>query len=340
MGPEITATDQPAAQGVRLAVVAEAFVDRPLSDLLDWLLKTIPEVTAVELGTGGYAPNPHCNPRALLADAPSRRAFAAELARRGFAIAALNAWGNPLHPDGEVASRHDRDLRDSIRLAAELGVERVVALAGCPAAVPGDRQAHFAAGGWLPYLEDIYDAQWQSALAPYWSAISEFAEAQSAGLRICIELHPGTAVYNVETFLRLRSLGENLCATIDPSHFFWQQMDTEAVIAALQPFIGHVHAKDVVFDEQRLATDGLLDHRWRGSSLEGPWRFAAVGEGHGPGWWSNFVGWFDGAPIAAIAIEHEDLAMPAEMGVARAAQVLATALGPTEHADAAISHSR
>src|SRR5256885_1764838 len=38
-------------------------------------------------------------------------------------------------------------------------------------------------------------------------------------LLVCIELHPGTLVYNVETFERVAALGDNLAANLDPSHF-------------------------------------------------------------------------------------------------------------------------
>jgi sugar phosphate isomerase/epimerase len=67
----------------------------------------------------------------------------------------------------EVAERHDADLRETIRLAAELEVDRVVAMAGCPAAADGDRVPHFAAGGWLPYREYVYEAQWRERALPW-----------------------------------------------------------------------------------------------------------------------------------------------------------------------------
>jgi sugar phosphate isomerase/epimerase len=273
----------------RLAVVAEAFLDRSLIELLDWLSAVAPEITAVELGSGGYAPHPHCDRELLLGNAAARNSWLEEIESRGFVIAALNAWGNPLHPDCQLAERHDRDLRETILLAAQLGVDRVVALAGCPPARRGDATPHFAGGGWLPYLEGIYEEQWERSVAPYWDEISEVAHAEHPDLRICIELHPGTSVYNVETFGRLAQLGENLAANIDPSHFFWQQMDTEAVVAELRPRVAHVHAKDVSFNRAVLATAGLLDHRWPGPTSEPPWKFSTVGRGHSSEWWTAFM---------------------------------------------------
>jgi sugar phosphate isomerase/epimerase len=316
----------PHGQEVRLAVVAEAFVDWTLPELLDWLTEAAPEVGAVELGSGGYAPHPHCDRGLLLGDSAARERWQHELDDRGFTVAALNAWGNPLHPAAEVAQRHDADLRETIRLAAMLGVDRVVALAGCPAAVAGDQTPHFAAGGWLPYLEGIYEAQWDREVAPYWSALSEFAAREHPDLLVCLELHPGTTVYNVETFRRLAALGSNLAANIDPSHFFWQQMDTTAVVDALRDRIGHVHAKDVTFNPEVLAVSGLLDHRWPGPSADVPWKFATVGHGHDRAWWEQFMHQLRGTAVTAVSIEHEDPDYPARAGVPESAVLLRAAL--------------
>jgi sugar phosphate isomerase/epimerase len=319
-------TEDNPRQERRLAVVAEAFLDRSLIGLIEWLTEAAPEITAIELGTGGYAPHPHCDRELLLGDSETRDRWLREIESRGFVIAALNAWGNPLHPDHQLAECHDRDLRETILLAAQLGIDRVVALAGCPAAHPGDSTPHFAAGGWLPYLEGIYEAQWERSVGPYWEAISDLARAEHPDLRICIELHPGTAVYNVETFGRLARLGENLAANIDPSHFFWQQMDTRAVVAELRPHVAHVHAKDVSFNSKVLATAGLLDHRWPGPTDQSPWKFSTVGRGHDREWWAGFVAMTEDTAVTAIAIEHEDPDVPPEDGVPESARLLGAAL--------------
>src|SRR5438876_153955 len=101
----------------------------------------------------------------------------------------------PLHPNPEIAARHDADLRQAIRLAAELGVDRIVAMSGCPGAAPADRSApHFSAGGWLPDLERIAEWQWRERVAPYWLEISEFARREHASSLICFGLHSGTHV--------------------------------------------------------------------------------------------------------------------------------------------------
>jgi sugar phosphate isomerase/epimerase len=133
-------------------------------------------------------------------------------------------------------------------------------------------------------------------------------------------------VYNVETFLQFVSLGENLAANIDPSHFFWQQMDAEAVVRELAPHVAHVHAKDVVFNERVLATAGLLDSRWPGPTEQTPWKFATVGHGHDLAWWDSFIALTEDTAVTAIAIEHEDPDVPPEIGVPESARLLSSAL--------------
>ena len=309
--------------GLRIGVVTEAFADRPLVDVMDWLVREAPAVTDLEVGAGGYAPTGHCDMQRLLKDAAARQAWLGEITSRGLRLAALNVWGNPLHPDAAVASKHDADLRDAIRLAALLDIDRVVALAGCPAALPGDRAPHFAGGGWLPYLEDVYESQWGSSVEPYWSGVAAFAKRERPGLLVCLELHPGTVVYNVETFGRVAALGEAIAANVDPSHFFWMGMDPQAVVEAIGERAGHCHGKDVAFSARHLALNGLLDHRWPRPPGEMPWNFAVVGRGKDAAWWRKLVAAIGSSTrVRTIAIEHEDPFVAAEEGVREAAAVL------------------
>jgi sugar phosphate isomerase/epimerase len=314
----------------RIGVVTEALANRPLVDVMDWLVRDAPLVTDLEIGTGGYAPMGHCDMPRLLRDAGARTTWLGEISARGLRVGALNVWGNPLHPDPEIANRHDSDLRDTIRLAAMLGVDRVVALAGCPPGAPGDRTPHFAGGGWLPYLEGIHEAQWQSSVEPYWSAIAEFAAEEHPQLLICLELHPGTAVYNLETFDRVANLGDAIAANIDPSHFFWMGMDPLAVVTAIGDRCGHCHGKDVVFARDHLAVNGLLDRRWPRPPEEMPWNFAVVGRGRDQAWWDSLVRELTArGRVHTLAIEHEDPFVPPEAGIVEAASVLSAALRKT-----------
>jgi sugar phosphate isomerase/epimerase len=310
---------------MNIALFTDVMGERPLAEVLDWLGADVPDITEVELGTGGYSPAPHCQVRQLLADASMRRQWQQVIADRGFRLSALNVSGNPLHPDPAAARSHDTDLRDTIRLAAELQVDRVVAMSGCPGAGPHDRTApHFSGGGWLPDLEGIAEWQWLERVLPYWTEIAAFAAAEFPALRICLELHPGTFVYNTSTFSRLADIGEAIALNLHPSHLFWQSIDPVAVVGVLGARIGHVHGKDMRLNPRGLALNGILDNRWPEPADEMPWTFAAVGRGHDSDWWSAFLqalaeADFDGT----IAIEHEDPFLGPEEGIVESAGLLA-----------------
>jgi sugar phosphate isomerase/epimerase len=309
---------------LRLGIVTEPLAADTLTDIMDWLVREVPEVTDLEIGTGGYAPVSHCDMPLLLRDTGQRKAWSREIETRGLRLAALNVWGNVLHPDAAIARKHDRDLRDTIRLAAETGTDRIVAMAGCPAGAPGDSTPHFSGGGWLPYLEDVYARQWRDRISDYWSDLARFAHAAHPGLMICLELHPGTIAYNVDTFERLAALGPAISANIDPSHFFWMGMDGNRIVKRLGSRIGHAHGKDVLFQADQLALNGLLDNRWPKPPVEMPWNFATVGRGKDAPWWQAFLADLDRAgKVTTIAIEHEDPFVPPRAGIIEAARLLA-----------------
>jgi sugar phosphate isomerase/epimerase len=314
------------SERLSIGVVLEAFLDQRLEDVLAMLSQTAPEVSKVEVGAGGYAPHPHCDVDELLGSADSRRAWLDLLKRHNIELDALNAWGNPLHPDPDIAHAHDHDLRQAIRLATLLGADRVVAMAGCTGGAPEDRTPHFGAGGWLPYLEGVHDRQWEDVVAPYWSDLAQFARAENPDLLICIELHPGTAVFNVNTFEQFIDLGPSLAANLDPSHFFWMGMDAHRVVERIHDRIGHVHGKDTSFNNEGLALNGLLDHRWPTPPDQMPWNFSVPGRGHDLDWWVGFVRRLAGSPARVVSIEHEDPFVPASLGVPEAARLLQAAI--------------
>ena len=309
---------------MRIGLLLETFLDRTLEEVMELVEGRYPEITDLEVGVGGFAPHPHCPVEELLADPAACARWHESITSRGFRIPALNVSGNPLDPDPMKGGAHDRELRDAIRLAARLGIDRVVAMVGLPAAASGDRAAHFDAGGWLPYLAGVYEQQWEHELRPYWLDLLEFARREHPELLICIELHPGTGAYNVETFGRFAELGPNIAVNLDPSHLFWQGMDPLAVLEAV-PRVGHAHAKDAVLNEGPLALNGLLDHRWTATDRDASWTFAAPGRGHDVEWWRAFLAALSARGVEVISIEHEDPTLTAEEGVIEAVRVLTEA---------------
>lgn len=307
---------------MRLALVTEGLIHLPLDAMMDWLDANVPDVRDLEVATGGYSPAGHSPfelPRAELG------AWKARIEARGFRICALNVSGNPLHPDAATAARHDGHLRDAIAIAAELGIDRIVAMSGCPGAAASDTAVpHFAANSWLPDYLGVADWQFEHRLRPYWEEINAIVDRTHPDLAICLELHPGAHVFNTTTFRQLNAVAPRICANLDPSHLFWQRMDALAVIRALGPHIAYAHGKDVRFDDGQLALNGLLDNRWPGDARAIPWDFAAVGHGtHDQTWWRAFCDALAAetrAPV--VSIEHEDRLHPAEEAIPVSAAIL------------------
>jgi sugar phosphate isomerase/epimerase len=309
---------------VRLGLVTEGMIHRSLDDLMDWLDETVPGVRDLEVGTGGYSPLGHSP---LEMSATQRRDWHKHLRERDYAVVAFNVSGNPLHPSEPIRSRHDSDLRRTIRLAAELGVDRVVAMSGCPGASDGSSVVvpHFAANAWLPDYAGVAVWQWENRVRPYWEEINELLARTAPDLVVCLELHPGAHVFNVDTFLRLNAIAPRIGVNLDPSHLFWQRMDPLRVIERLGQLIGHSHGKDVRYHAGELDLNGLLDNRWPGDAATIPWDFATVGKGdHADTWWQSFAKALERDTTArVISIEHEDRLVSPEIGVAAAATVLA-----------------
>ena len=185
---------------MRIGLLTDALDRLTLAEALDWCAKR--GLEAVEFGVGGYSGAPHVD-LTLLADSAGHDRLRGLLAEHALELAALNVSGNPLHPDGTVGDRHDAELRGALRLAHALGVPRVVAMSGCPGGPGGGGWPVFAGGAWLPDMEGLWDWQW-GRIAAYWRELSAFGEAEAPGVLVCLELHPGTSIYNAESYRLLR----------------------------------------------------------------------------------------------------------------------------------------
>jgi sugar phosphate isomerase/epimerase len=313
---------------MHVGLLTDGLADWSLAEILDWLPGAAPSVRALELGTGGYSAAPHCDRAGLLADPASARQLIDTVTTRGFELAAFNVSGNPLHPDPAIAGEHDGALRDTLELATRLGITRVVAMAGCPGPGPGPAAApHFVGGAWLPDMERILDWQWEERILPYWSSVADRARSLNPELRICLELHPGTAVYNLQSFDRLCESVDGVWVNLDPSHLFWQGADPLLVIECLSGRIGFAHGKDTLIQERQRALNGILDARWPEETRELPWVFSTPGDAHDLTWWSTFVGALEAAGHrGTISIEYEDPYRTPADGIAIAARILSAAI--------------
>ncbi|MEJ2758316.1 MAG: sugar phosphate isomerase/epimerase [Anaerolineales bacterium] len=305
---------------MKLGVLTVLFQDRPLESVLDLLSGM--GVEAVELGTGAYPGNAHCDPDVLLKDASARKKLLDSVKQRGMIISALSCHGNPLHPNKDFASNSDEVYRKTVQLASELEVPVVNLFSGCPGDSENAKFPNWVTCAWPPDFTEVLDWQWNEKVIPYWREAGAFAE--KAGVKLGFEMHPGFVVYNPETLLRLReAVGPVIGANYDPSHLYWQGIDPVASIRALAGAIHHVHAKDSYVDPQNVAVNGVLDTKPYSDMLNRSWSFRTVGFGHDKFSWRAMISTLRMVGYDYVmSIEHEDALASVEEGLSKAVSFL------------------
>jgi sugar phosphate isomerase/epimerase len=241
-------------------------------------------------------------------------------------VATLSCHGNPVHPDSSIAQRDAETLRRTVLLAEKLGVEVIVGFSGCPGANPTDKNPNWITYRWPDEYASALDWQWKEKLIPYWKQAAAFAR-QHGIRKLALEMHPNFAVYNPRTLLKLReAVGEEIGATCDLSHLFWQQCDPVTVIHLLgrQGAIFHAHMKDTVLEKRNVDQTGVLNFGFATRDIpEDSAFFRAVGYGHGADLWKSVVrAYMDVGYEGILSIENEDVQLTGEVGVERAVYVL------------------
>ena len=301
---------------MKIGVFAVLFGDKPFEETLDYLVEL--GVQAVEIGTGAYPGNAHCNPRQLLASERKLKAFREAVARRGLVISALSCHGNPLHPQARVARDHHDTFMRTLELAKALDVNTVITFSGCP---PGDAKASqpsWIVSPWPPEFSEMLAWQWKQRVTPYWKETAR--AAKKAGVRVAIEMHPNFVVYNPETMMRLRDIAPGtIGCNFDPSHMFWQGVDVVTAIRTIGDAIYHVHAKDCRIDPRNIAANGVLDTKNYTREKERSWIFRTCGYGNDAIVWKDIVSnlrlvGYD----HVLSIEHEDSIMSPAEGLKKA----------------------
>ena len=313
---------------MKLGFVTDSLGGQSLNEMLDNAVRM--GVDGIEVNTGGWSTAPHFDYKKMLADKGARDGFMADLKARGLEVASLNANGNPLHPTDKKQSEC---LKDTIRLAGEMGIKKVCTMSGLPAGNANDTMPNWVVSSWPPETQAILNYQWNDVLIPYWHEI--VALAKECGVeKIALELHGNQCVYNVPSMLRLREeVGPIVGANLDPSHLFWMGGDPYAFIDALGDAIYHVHAKDTMLNKPKQGTTTLLEN---GSLIDIParsWSYITLGYGHGEEWWREFVyrllmvGYKD-----YLSIEHEDVLLNSLEGLEKSVDLLKNVM-PRKPAD-------
>ncbi len=303
---------------MKLGFVSDSLGGMSLEAMLDNAARM--GVDGVEVNTCGWSTAPHFDLAGLLGNPSAQRTYKDAFDARGLEIISLNANGNPLHPTDPAQGE---GLKDTIRLAGEMGIKTVCTMSGLPAGSATDTMPNWVVSSWPPETQDILRYQWDEKLIPFWTEIADLAR-NSGVERIALELHGNQCVYNVPSLKKLRdAVGPVIGANLDPSHLFWMGADPLVAAEALGDAIYHVHAKDTMLNAPVQATTSLLEN---GSLMDIParsWSYITLGFGHGEEWWRQFcyrlkMAGYDGW----LSIEHEDVLLNSLEGLEKSVSLL------------------
>ncbi len=318
---------------MKVGVLTAAFADQSLEDMLRYV-KSV-GLDTVEIGTGNYPGNPHCPVDELIESDAAVEKYKKIFADAGVTISALSCHGNPLHPDGAIATAHHDGWRKTLKVAQKLGIPRVVGFSGCPGGPSGGKECIWITAPWPEDFATTLEWQWNEKVIPYWKKEAEVAKEHGV-TEIAFEMHPNFVVYNPETLLKLRAAaGETIGANFDPSHLFWQGIEPIAAVRALKGCIWHVHAKDTKIDAINTSVNGCLDTKNYTDEINRSWVFRTCGYGNGLEWWKAFISTLRMVGYdLVLSIEHEDSLMSPREGFEKAVKFLkdATILEPAGEA--------
>ena len=306
---------------MKLGVLSNLFANLSLEEACKYLSEQ--GCTAIEIGCGGFPGKAHCDPEVLLNDEAKLNEFVATVKKYGLMISALSTHGNAVHPDKKIAAEFDKDFRNAVLLAEKIGVDRVITFSGCPGGSPEDKTPNWATCAWPDDFLAVLDYQWNDVLIPYWKEAVAFAKSHKVD-KIAFEMHPGFAVYNPETLMKMRAaVGDVIGANFDPSHLIWQGIEPVAAIRYLQGAIYHFHAKDTKIDKINTAKIGVLDTKHYGDELNRAWVFRACGYGNDATYWKEIVSALRLTGYDKVmSIEHEDSLMSIDEGLTKAVDFL------------------
>ncbi|MFD1646846.1 sugar phosphate isomerase/epimerase family protein [Haloarchaeobius litoreus] len=317
-----------------VGVLTVALGDEPLEDAVEYLSDL--GVDAIELGCGGFVGEDHLPRESYLDDEAAQAELLELVADHDLRISALSTHNNPLHPDEDRAERAATEIRETVRLADQLGVDNVNTFSGLPAGSPAGEVPNWITAPWPPEHAEALEYQWEEVAIPRWTDLAEHAAEYD--VNVCIEMHPNMLVYEPTSMLRLReATNEYIGANFDPSHLYWQGIDATEAIRFLgeHDAIHHFHAKDTGLYEHNARVQGYLDTNAYTDEPNRSWLFRSIGYGHDEAHWKDVVSTLRMVGYeGALSIEHEDSLTSGREGLEKAIDVLQRAVFETQPGEA------
>ena len=305
---------------MELSLMAASMLERSWEEMLDSAKRH--DIRLVEACGGGHIPKVHYDPVQLAADQSAFGAFKHSLEEREMRICSFGCHGNPIHPNKEIADAAHADLVATCKIANRLDIHHISLLAGTPGGGPDDKTPNWIINSAFVMWKDAYSWQWDQKIIPYWKQAAKIADEYD--VRLCIEPHTGDAVYNTQTFLRLREeVGPTIGMNLDPSHLWWQGIDPIVFIETIADAVYTCHVKDVALDPRLVARDGIASSAYYDEWDKRSWSYRTLGYGHGELFWRDFITTlrrvgYDGP----LSIECEEPYLTVDDSLAKAVQLL------------------
>jgi len=251
--------------------------------------------------------------------------------RRHQDIVPAHVWGDG-DPEG-VRQRAAEELKNTARVAAELGVKTVSGFTG---------SSIWKYVAMFPPVADEWVEEGYEDFANRWNPIIDVFD--EVGVKFAHEVHPSEIAYDYWTTVRMLDAIDHrpgFGLNFDPSHFVWQDLDPLAFIFDFSDRIYHVHAKDT---KKRVGNgrNGRLSSHLPWADLRRGWDFISTGHGDVP--WENIVRGLNSIGYEGpLSIEWEDAGMDRLVGAPEALGFVRKLLtvSPSDQAfDAAFSQSR
>lgn len=278
---------------MRLGLLTAPFPDTSLSGVADWAAANGLGVLEIACwpASGGekrrYAGTSHIDVDGL--EKSRAQDIVAELSDKGVGISGLGYYPNPLHSDAAHRDEVIAHLKKVITAASLMEVPVVNTFMG------GDRTLNL-------------DENWARAQQIFPDVVKHAADAgvtlafENCPMIFSHDEWPGghNIAYSPKVWRRIfEEWGDDVGMNYDPSHLVWQMIDQARFVREFGSRMAHVHAKDVMIDQDGLYENGVMSV---GMGWQIP-RMPGLGD---VDWPTFFAGLYRAGYDGPVIIEHED----------------------------------
>ena len=278
---------------MELGILTAPFADNSLTEVADWTASAGFEALEIACWPSASGEKRRYAGTSHIAVEKISKAEAVDITdaitARDLSISGLGYYPNPLHPDAAHRETVVAHLKKVIRAAGLMNVKVVNTFVG------GNRTL-------------TVDQNWENAVPVFNDIVKH---AKDNGVTLAFENCPmifspdewpggHNIAYAPKIWRRIfETWGDAVGMNYDPSHLVWQMIDNGRFIREFGSKMVHVHAKDLMIDQDGLYENGIM-------SLGMGWQVPRM-PGLGDIDWSEiFAGLYRAGYDGPVIIEHED----------------------------------